>query len=47
MLATSAAALPEGPEWTYEVKWYGYRAIAVKDGDRVRILSRNAKDLTP
>jgi bifunctional non-homologous end joining protein LigD len=46
MLATSAASLPEGPEWTYEVKWDGYRAIAVKDGDRVRILSRNEKDLT-
>jgi bifunctional non-homologous end joining protein LigD len=46
MLATSAVALPEGPEWTYEVKWDGYRAIAVKDGDRVRILSRNEKDLT-
>jgi bifunctional non-homologous end joining protein LigD len=46
MLAASADTLPEGPEWTYEVKWDGYRAIAVKDGDRVRILSRNEKDLT-
>jgi ATP dependent DNA ligase domain len=46
MLATSADALPSGPEWTYEVKWDGYRAIAVKDGTSVRLLSRNAKDLT-
>jgi bifunctional non-homologous end joining protein LigD len=46
MLAGSAATLPEGPEWTYEVKWDGYRAIAVRDGDRVRLLSRNEKDLT-
>ncbi|HEY2908167.1 MAG TPA: non-homologous end-joining DNA ligase [Vicinamibacterales bacterium] len=46
MLATSAEALPEGPAWTYEVKWDGYRALAVKDGPRVRLISRNQKDLT-
>jgi bifunctional non-homologous end joining protein LigD len=46
MLATSAADLPEGPQWTYEVKWDGYRALAVKEGSRVRLISRNQKDLT-
>jgi DNA ligase D-like protein (predicted ligase) len=46
MLATSAATLPEGPLWTYEVKWDGYRALAVKDGARLQLLSRNHKDLT-
>src|SRR5690242_1545500 len=46
MLATSAAVLPEGPQWTYEVKWDGYRALAVKDGASVRLISRNQKDLT-
>jgi DNA ligase D-like protein (predicted ligase) len=46
MLATSAASLPIGPDWTYEVKWDGYRAIAVKDGARVRLISRNEKNLT-
>jgi ATP dependent DNA ligase domain len=46
MLATAATVLPTGAEWTYEVKWDGYRVIAVKDGARVQILSRNAKDLT-
>jgi ATP dependent DNA ligase-like protein len=46
MLSTPADSLPAGPEWTYEVKWDGYRAIAVKDGASVRLISRNAKDLT-
>jgi bifunctional non-homologous end joining protein LigD len=46
MLATSADALPTGPQWTYEVKWDGYRALAIKAGARVQLLSRNQKDLT-
>jgi DNA ligase D-like protein (predicted ligase) len=46
MLATPAATLPVGPDWTYEVKWDGYRALAVKSGARVRLISRNEKDLT-
>src|SRR6266542_3576473 len=46
MMATPAAALPVGPGWTYEAKWDGYRALMVKDGPRVRFVSRNLKDLT-
>jgi bifunctional non-homologous end joining protein LigD len=38
--------LPVGPDWTYEVKWDGYRAIAMKNGKRVRLVSPNQKDLT-
>jgi bifunctional non-homologous end joining protein LigD len=30
----------------YEVKCDGYRALLLKDGDKVRIRSRNDKDLT-
>ena len=46
MAATPVAELPRGPEWSYEIKFDGYRVLALKDGDRVRLLSRKNKDLT-
>lgn len=46
MSATLVPALPEGDEWLYEVKLDGYRALLLKDGERVRVVSRNEKDLT-
>jgi bifunctional non-homologous end joining protein LigD len=46
MLAKPVVDLPRGREWTYEVKWDGYRLIAVKEGPHVRLLSRNQHDMT-
>src|SRR4051812_30563362 len=47
MLATTGTVLPEGPLWTYEVKWDGYRALALKDGSRVQLLSRKPEHRRP
>ena len=46
MAARLVDKLPEGDEWMYEVKFDGYRALLLKDGDKIRIRSRNDKDLT-
>jgi bifunctional non-homologous end joining protein LigD len=46
MAARVVDKLPEGDDWIYEVKFDGYRALLLKDGDKVRIRSRNDKDLT-
>src|SRR5712672_1379574 len=42
MECLSVARLNEGPQWVYEIKLDGYRAIAVKSG-RVNLYSRNKK----
>ena len=47
MLASSATQLPKGAGWSYEVKCDGYRTLALKDGSRIKLLSRNLKDATP
>src|SRR5262245_20741255 len=46
MVATHVVELPRGPEWSYEVKLDGYRVLALKSGEDVRLLSRRNKDLT-
>src|SRR5215472_4152922 len=46
MGALLVKSLPEGAQWLYEPKLDGYRALLLKDGRQVRILSRNEKDLT-
>jgi DNA ligase D-like protein (predicted ligase) len=46
MAAQPTRALPEGPQWLYELKLDGYRALIIKDRDRIEIRSRNEKNLT-
>lgn len=38
--------LPAGNSWAYEIKYDGYRLLAIKEGDQVCLRSRNQKDLT-
>ena len=45
MTATVVTALPEGPEWIYEVKLDGYRALLIKHEGTVRVRSRRDKPL--
>jgi bifunctional non-homologous end joining protein LigD len=46
MLAASAPTLPVGHDWTYEVKWDGYRTLAVRDKSGATLWSRRLKNAT-
>jgi bifunctional non-homologous end joining protein LigD len=46
MLATSVEKPFDSPEWLFEIKWDGYRAIAFIEDRKVRLVSRNQNDLT-
>ena len=45
MEATSASAIPEGSEWQYEPKWDGFRCLAFRDGDEVKMQSKAGQPL--
>jgi bifunctional non-homologous end joining protein LigD len=45
MKAVLTAERPSGPEWVFERKLDGFRCLAVKDGGRARLYSRNELSL--
>lgn len=46
MEAQSAKALPDGPNYLFEPKWDGFRAICFKDGDEIALQSKSGQPLT-
>ena len=46
-LATLVDAMPAGVSWVHEVKFDGYRTMALIEGGRVRMLTRTGLDWTP
>ena len=38
--------VPRGPGWAFEFKWDGVRALGFVEGGRLRLLSRNDRDVT-
>jgi bifunctional non-homologous end joining protein LigD len=46
MLATPVERPFDDPEWLFEIKWDGYRAVAFIEGGKSRLVSRNQNDLT-
>jgi len=47
MLATSIEKPFDGPDWLFEIKWDGYRAVAFINNGKIRLVSRNQNELTP
>ena len=41
-----AERIPEGPQWSYEPKWDGFRCIAFRDGDNIELQSKSGESLT-
>ena len=47
-MAATLARLPrDGDRWGYEIKWDGVRAIGYGEPGRLRLVSRNLRDITP
>ncbi|WP_346658847.1 hypothetical protein [Bradyrhizobium sp. CW1] len=45
-LPTKAKLVPAGHDWIHEIKYDGYRLQIIRDGDRVRLLTKNGQDWT-
>jgi bifunctional non-homologous end joining protein LigD len=46
MLATLTEQAFDNPDWIYEIKWDGYRAIGAWDGSVAELYSRNGNDFS-
>src|SRR6185312_7920042 len=46
MKAVLVETLPKGDHWIYELKFDGIRALALKRGKNIELISRNAKNMT-
>ena len=46
MLATLSPSIVEGPDWVFEEKYDGIRAVAGRENGRVQVWSRTFQDLT-
>ena len=47
MLASSSDEVPRGDGWAAELKWDGYRALALVTSEGTELRSRTGRDLTP
>jgi len=45
MEARSVEKIPDGPGWQYEPKWDGFRCLAFRDGDEVKLQSKSGQPL--
>jgi bifunctional non-homologous end joining protein LigD len=45
-LPVAATVPPAGPDWIHEIKHDGFRVMARRDGSKIRLISRNGRDLT-
>ena len=45
-IPTKGAKVPQTPEWLHEIKYDGYRLRVERNGDRVRLFTRNGHDWT-
>jgi bifunctional non-homologous end joining protein LigD len=43
-IPTRGTKVPHTPDWLHEIKYDGYRLIVARDGDRVRLFTRNGYD---